>query len=230
MFLTVLILNSALLSLLDYLPVYFQAVQDASPIGSGVDIFPLTLTIPFAAVFAGGTVKSVGRYRPQNYIGWAITVLGFGVMSIVTEKSSRAQYIATQIPAGIGIGMIWVLTQLPILAPLPVSNSAHTLAFHVFVRRMAQVSPAPPSILPLRAAHANALRRALSRRALALRSAVRSSRTSSSGTCPSPTSPRSPKELRLRTRSSRQSPGSRSRSRARCSAHSRTRSGSSGAS
>ncbi|KAI0654620.1 iron permease [Cubamyces menziesii] len=128
----------ASLAAIYYLPVYFQAVRDASPIGSGVDIFPLTLTIPAAAIVAGGSVKAVKKYRPQNYVGWAITLLGFGVMSIMNVNSSRAQYIATQIPAGIGIGMVWVLTQFPILAPLPVSNSAHALGFHVFLRRFAQ--------------------------------------------------------------------------------------------
>ncbi|TFK91566.1 iron permease [Polyporus arcularius HHB13444] len=121
-----------------YLPVYFQAVRDASPIGSGVDIFPLTLTIPVAAIISGGTVKSMKRYCPQNYIGWVACVIGFGVLSMITENSSRAQYIATQIPAGVGIGMIWVATQFPILAPLPVSNSAHALGFHIFLRRFAQ--------------------------------------------------------------------------------------------
>ncbi|KAH9847865.1 iron permease [Lenzites betulinus] len=121
-----------------YLPVFFQAVHDATPIRSGVDIFPLTLMIPFAAIIAGGSVKAAKKYRPQNFFGWAATLLGFGVMSIMSVNSTRAQYIATQIPAGIGIGMIWVLTQFPILAPLPVSNSAHALSFHIFLRRFAQ--------------------------------------------------------------------------------------------
>ena len=80
-----------------------------------------------------------GKYRVQNWIGWALCVVGFGVMSTVTEHSSRWQYIATQIPAGLGIGAIWVATQLPILAPLKVSNNAHALAFHIFLRRFAQV-------------------------------------------------------------------------------------------
>ena len=118
-------------------------MQGASPIRSGVDIFPLTLTIPFAAIIAGGTVEAVGSYRPQNYIGWAATLIGLGAMSTVTENSSRAQYIATQIPAGIGFGMNWVSTEFPILAPLPVSNSAHALAFCIFIRLLAQVRPAP---------------------------------------------------------------------------------------
>ena len=58
--------------------------------------------IPFAAIVAGGSVKAAKKYRPQNFLGWAITLVGFGVMSTVTENSSRGQYIGTQFPAGVG--------------------------------------------------------------------------------------------------------------------------------
>ncbi|KAI0648785.1 iron permease [Trametes meyenii] len=121
-----------------YLPVYFQAVQNASALGSGVDIFPLTLTIPFAAIFTGITVKAVDRYRPQNYIGWSIMLIGLGVITMVSDSASRAMYIGCQIPLGIGLGITWIATQFPILAPLPVSNNAHALAFFTFTRRFAQ--------------------------------------------------------------------------------------------
>lgn len=121
-----------------YLPVYFQAVKNASAIGSGVDIFPITFTIPFSALATGISVKAVKKYRPQNYIGWAIILIGFGVVSRLDEHSSRAQYICSQLPLGIGLGMVWVGTQFPILAPLPVSNNAHALAFFTFTRRFAQ--------------------------------------------------------------------------------------------
>ncbi len=114
-------------------------MKNASAIGSGVDIFPITFTIPFSALATGISVKAVKKYRPQNYIGWAIILIGFGVVSRLDEHSSRAQYICSQLPLGIGLGMVWVGTQFPILAPLPVSNNAHALAFFTFTRRFAQV-------------------------------------------------------------------------------------------
>ncbi|RDX44042.1 iron permease [Lentinus brumalis] len=121
-----------------YMPVYFQAVQNASAIGSGVDIFPITFTIPFSALATGISVKALKKYRPQNYIGWAITLIGFGAITRLDADSTRAQYICSQIPLGIGLGIVWVGTQFPILAPLPVSNNAHALAFFTFTRRFAQ--------------------------------------------------------------------------------------------
>ncbi|KAI0326040.1 iron permease [Cubamyces sp. BRFM 1775] len=121
-----------------YLPVYFQATKGASAVGSGVDLFPLCLTIPAFAIATGLSVQIVDRYRPQNYIGWAFIIIGFGVLSILDEKSSRAAYIGSQVPLGVGLGIIWISTQFPILAPLPFSNSAHALAFFTFLRCFAQ--------------------------------------------------------------------------------------------
>ncbi|KAI0061757.1 MFS general substrate transporter, partial [Artomyces pyxidatus] len=88
-----------------YLPVYFQTVKLASPIGSGVDMFGASFTVAPSAILCG---------------------------------SSRAKYIGFQIVLGVGIGMIWIATQFPILAPLPFSNNARTLAFFTFVRCFAQ--------------------------------------------------------------------------------------------
>lgn len=124
---------------------YFQASLGASAVGSGVDMFSLCLTIPAFAIATGISVEIVGRYRPQNYIGWVFIIVGFGVLSILDENSSRATYIGCQIPLGVGLGIIWISTQFPILAPLPFSNSAYALAFFTFLRCFAQVCADRPS-------------------------------------------------------------------------------------
>ncbi|KAH9902441.1 iron permease [Cubamyces lactineus] len=121
-----------------YLPVYFQASKGASAIGSGVDLLPLAFTIPAFAIATGLSAEVLRRYRPQNYVGWAFILVGFGILTLLDENSSRAAYIGMQIPLGIGLGIIWISTQFPILAPLPFSNSAHALAFFTFLRSFAQ--------------------------------------------------------------------------------------------
>ncbi|KAI0759674.1 iron permease [Trametes elegans] len=121
-----------------YLPVYFQATKGASAIGSGVDMIVFCVLIPFFAVLGGLSVQVLGRYRPQNYIGFALMVVGFGVLSLLDENSSREMYLGCQVPLAVGLGIVWVSTQFPILAPLPFSNSAHALAFFVFIRCFAQ--------------------------------------------------------------------------------------------
>ncbi len=119
---------------------YFQAVHGASGAAAGVDMFGLSFTIPIFSIVCGVSVPMLNIYRPQNYIGWALIIVGFGVLSLLDENSTRAQYIGYQVPLGMGLGIIWLSTQFAILAPLPVSNNAHAIAFYTFTRSFAQVS------------------------------------------------------------------------------------------
>lgn len=183
----------------DYLPVYFQAAKQASAIGSGVDMIVFCVTIPVFAIVGGLSVQLLGRYCPQNYAGWACIIAGFGVLSILDENSSRAEYLGCQIPLGVGLGIVWVSTQFPILAPLPFSNSAHALAFFTFFRCFAQVryssTPRPSPMKPL----TKRLTLHLFARAGVSSSAVRSSKPSCSPRSPPPSPPASRTGCRLRT-------------------------------
>jgi hypothetical protein len=132
-------MNSGWIIPSDYLPVYFQASKTASPTRSGVDLFGLAWTIAPLAIITGASVQIFNRYRPQNYLGWMLMTIGFGLLSTLNENSTTTQYIGFQVILGTGLGMIWVGTQFPILAPLPFSNNAHALAFFTFIRCFAQV-------------------------------------------------------------------------------------------
>ncbi|KAL4262097.1 MFS transporter superfamily protein [Pleurotus pulmonarius] len=121
-----------------YLPIYFQACKLASPIRSGVDLFGLALTIAPFAIFTGLSVEIFKRYRPQNYVGWMLTIVGFSLLSTLSADSAQGKYIGYEVIVGIGLGITWISTQFPILAPLPYSNNAHALAFFTFLRCFAQ--------------------------------------------------------------------------------------------
>ena len=128
---------------LDYLPIYLQASKDAGALRSGVEMFGLSFSIPMCAIITGISVEIFNKYRPQNYVGWILTVAGFVLLSLLTPKSGAAEYIGFQIPLGAGLGILWIGTQYPILAPLPFANSAYALAFFIFVRSFAQVCIRP---------------------------------------------------------------------------------------
>ena len=102
-------------------------------------MFGLSFSIPIFAIVSGISVPILNIYRPQNYIGWGLITIGFGILSLLDESSTRAQYIGYQVPLGMGLGIIWLSTQFAILAPLPVSNNAHAIAFYTFTRCFAQV-------------------------------------------------------------------------------------------
>ena len=104
-------------------------------------MFGVAFIIPPFAIIMGVSAQVLNRYRPQNYMGWMITIAGFGLLSTLTEDSSTATIVGYQIFLGVGVGIIWIGTQFPILAPLPFSNNAHALAFFTFTRVFAQVGP-----------------------------------------------------------------------------------------
>ncbi|KAJ7104120.1 Mfs1.2 [Mycena belliarum] len=128
-----------LLDLIYYLPVYYQACKEASPTASGVDLFGLTFSSAPMSIFAGISVGITKRFRPQMWMGWCFMLVGFGLLSIVTFDTSRAESIGYQIIVGSGIGIIWSAAYFPVLAPVPVTSSAYALSFLVFCRVFPQV-------------------------------------------------------------------------------------------
>jgi len=122
------------ISLIYYLPVYFQASLGSGPIRSGVQSLPTSFVISLMAIIGGLLVQILHKYRPSNAVGWIMAVVGFGLLSLMRADSSEAQWVGYQILAAGGTGVIYTAAVFPILAPLPVQRTASALAFFVFLR------------------------------------------------------------------------------------------------
>ncbi|KAJ7463436.1 major facilitator superfamily domain-containing protein [Mycena galericulata] len=126
-------------NLIYYLPVYYQACKDSSPIASGVDLFGLSFsTAPFS-ILAGISITGTKRYRPQIWIAWCALLIGIVLLSSITENTSRATSIGFQVIIGVGIGILYSAAYFPVLAPLPVTSNALALSFFIFIRTLAQI-------------------------------------------------------------------------------------------
>ncbi|KAJ7743512.1 iron permease [Mycena maculata] len=112
------------ISIIYYLPVYFQACFDATPIRSGVDMLGTALVVAPFALIAGILVQVLSRYIPSNVAGWILTMIGFGLLSMLTADATLGQWFAS--------------TVFPILAPLSVARTAAALGFFAFCRAFAQ--------------------------------------------------------------------------------------------
>ncbi|KAG9035122.1 hypothetical protein FRB95_011989 [Tulasnella sp. JGI-2019a] len=121
-----------------YFPVYFQGAQLQWPVRAGVSLFGLAFTIAPAAVVCGFLVAKLNRYVPQNVAGWVLTTVGFGIMSMLTVSSPQGWQEGFQIILGIGLGFLFPGPTYPVLAAVPISESAHALALFTFVRNLAQ--------------------------------------------------------------------------------------------
>ncbi|KAJ5598454.1 Major facilitator superfamily domain general substrate transporter [Penicillium hordei] len=96
-----------------YLPLYFQAVRDATPTMSGVDLLPSILGTMIFAMITGVLVGRVGYYLPFAVAGGALTMLGTGLLITLAPTTSTGQWIGFQILQGVGRGLG---LQIPLLA------------------------------------------------------------------------------------------------------------------
>ena len=87
-----------------FLPLYFQAVLGATPILSGVYLFPFVLSLSFVSAITGVFIRKTGQYLPPIWFGMFFMTLGFGLYINLPSTASWSRIIIFQIIAGIGVG------------------------------------------------------------------------------------------------------------------------------
>lgn len=121
------------------LPVYFQAIKDASPLQSAFDILPSTSPSAPAAVLAGLIMAITGKYKIQMITWWVVMLVGFIFTFFFDVGTAKWQWVCSQLVTGIGVGAIFALTLPPIQACLPFSEIAHATATFAFSRSFGSV-------------------------------------------------------------------------------------------
>lgn len=126
-------------ALVFYLPVFFQACKGASAVVSGIDSFSLSFSVPVAAIVAGVSVTVTKHYLIQNYMGWAILIIGLGLMTLIQAYSPPAVFVCFPLVAGLGLGALSTALRFPILAPLRPAQHPQAMGFFQFSRSLGQV-------------------------------------------------------------------------------------------
>lgn len=115
-----------------YLPLYFQTVLSATPLLSGIYLFPFALSLSFQSAFVGIYIKKTGRYREPIWFGFTFMTLGFGLFIDLDPTANWAKIIIYQIIAGIGVGPNF---QSPLIAlqstikPQDIATATSTFGF-----------------------------------------------------------------------------------------------------
>jgi len=128
-----------LASLSYWYAVFFEACKDRSPSGAGIDLFGLSYSISLIAIVAGVAVKKTGKYMSTTYIGWALMVAGAGLLTTLRADSSIASSVGFQLVIGGGVGIIYVVALFPILASIPITQTAPAMALFVYSRNFGYI-------------------------------------------------------------------------------------------
>lgn len=134
--------------LVDWYVVFFEACRDKSPTEAGVDMFGLSLSFSLVPLVGGIVVKKTGKYVLPTFVGWVLTVVGMGLLTTLHANSSLSKSVVFQIITGSGVGIAYVVLVFPILAAIPVTQTAPAMALYVFSRNFGYVKIAPHSVSP----------------------------------------------------------------------------------
>lgn len=117
------LLFAAIFGSVFFLAQFFQTAQGNGPLGAGLRLAPLTVTLSVVAPLVG---TRIGRVGERTFVtgGMAALALGFGWLGIVATPD--AAYVVLVVPlviAGIGASMVIPAAQSAVLGAVPASGT-----------------------------------------------------------------------------------------------------------
>jgi MFS family permease len=87
-----------------YLPIWFQAVDGASAIKSGIHLLPMLLSVVVGSIITGLLVSRIGYYTPFMIFGVCLTAIGAGLLTTLEVDTTEGKWVGFQILYGLGFG------------------------------------------------------------------------------------------------------------------------------
>ncbi|KAH7128986.1 major facilitator superfamily domain-containing protein [Dactylonectria macrodidyma] len=120
-----------------YLPLFFQSVQQASPLRSGVLMLPLIVTQAVVEILAGIYIHRTGRYRESIWAGAALMTLGTGLYISLGTHTSVSVVVGLEIIGALGPALLFQGPMVAIQNTVSQADTAAATAALGFVRNVA---------------------------------------------------------------------------------------------
>lgn len=98
-------LGSAMMLLVYYIPIWFQAIKGDSAVESGIHLLPMVLSLVVGSITAGQITGRIGYYTALAYASAIIMPIGAGLISTFNVDTSSSAWIGFQVLFGFGLGM-----------------------------------------------------------------------------------------------------------------------------
>jgi hypothetical protein len=111
--------GGAMILVIYFLPIWFQAVESVSAVESGIRTLPLVLSLVVASIFAGRLVSTFGWYNPFFLACSVLMSIGAGMLMTLKTDSGKGAWIGYQIIFGFGLGLGMQQAAIAVQAALP---------------------------------------------------------------------------------------------------------------
>lgn len=97
--------GAGMMTMVYYIPIWFQAIHGASAERSGILMLPMVLGIVATSITAGILTKKIGYYTPWMYISAIIVPIAAGLISTFSTNTGESKWIGYQLLYGLGLGL-----------------------------------------------------------------------------------------------------------------------------
>ena len=98
-------IGGALVTLMYFLPIWFQAIKGVTAVKSGIMILPMVIGMTITSISAGILTKKIGYYAPWMIACSVLMPIGAGLISTFTPTTRHAHWIGYQALFGLGLGL-----------------------------------------------------------------------------------------------------------------------------
>jgi len=119
-----------------YMPLYFQAVLEASPLRSGLLLLPFIVTGAVAGVLCGLIMHKTGHFREIIWVGTLLLTIGFGLFISFDAYTSTGKAVGFVILGGLGSGILFEAPMIAIQSQVEQQDVATATATLSFVRNI----------------------------------------------------------------------------------------------
>jgi Major Facilitator Superfamily len=130
--------NMIVLSLVYFLPLYYQGVKGYNTTITGVAVFPETFTVAPVAVITGILIGKFSVFRWAAWSGWAVTVFGMGILFLLDVNTSTVEWILLNLIPGLGTGALYPALQFSIQSACADEDLAAAVSMYSFFRSLGQ--------------------------------------------------------------------------------------------
>lgn len=120
-----------------YLPYWFQAIRNDSPLQSGVHLVPYVASNFFFTVVAGILVTKTGYFNPPALVGPVLATIGCGLLTTLRVDTSTAKWVGFEIFTAAGTGMTMQQGLIAVQAVLPPETASIGTALILFAQSLA---------------------------------------------------------------------------------------------